>query len=595
VSADGAAQRFAASSALLFLAALFWACGGQGRQWITIDLTASPVCFVADEPARVPTRAEGSATELFQIDSRPIDFYQRLPAESVLLVALPPNVSLDDVRVSVTSSERQEVLGLARDPAGGRRAELHGFDDAVVRLRFENRSGGPLSWGRPRITGIETRVAPLLPAPARTGNEIRNYLVYVVDTLRADHLSVYGYERRTSPHLEEFAREGAMFLEAYSTGPHTGDSIPSLFTSVVPSEVKGRLGRSEGGVSHTVAELFHDAGFETAACEANLLLRKYMGYARGFEMFKVFTPMVDGRLSTITATELHEHVVKWLKRPRSRPFLLFVQSMDVHHPYAPPAPFLGKFGGGQDDPSPELTYLPEDVPPRLAEYFRTSTRDLKPQHYDDGIAYADHELGLLLATLTDLGLRDSTAIIITADHGESLGEGGRFLHGLSLNQEQVHVPLLISVPWLREPLRVQSLVSLLDLAPTLLDLANIPVPTQFKGRSLLRSHPRHEPRIAMGERGGLKGFQEWFLRQEEWKLIATRRGHRLFHIPSDRFEARDLSEQRPILTRYLTGLLWAGSPAFREIGYQAPSPNRHLDEAQLKELEEAQRALGYIE
>jgi arylsulfatase A-like enzyme len=235
------------------------------------------------------------------------------------------------------------------------------------------------------------------------------------------------------------------------------------------------------------------------------------------------------------------------------------------------------------------------VRPKLGEFYRKTVRDLKLQHYDDGIAYADHELGQLLAALTDLGLRDSTAIIITADHGESLGEGGRFLHGLSLNQEQVHVPLLISVPWLREPLRVGSLVSLLDLAPTLLDLAGIPVPAQFKGRSLVRSHPRHEPRIAVGERSGPKGFQEWFLRQGEWKLIATRRGRSLFHIPSDRLETRDLSEQRPILTRYLTGLLWAGSPAFREVDYQAPPADRHLDEAQLKELEEAGRALGYIE
>jgi hypothetical protein len=128
-----------------------------------------------------------------------------------------------------------------------------------------------------------------------------------------------------------------------------------------------------------------------------------------------------------------------------------------------------------------------------------------------------------------------------------------------------------------------------------MDLAGIPTPAQFKGRSLLRSHPRHQPRIAIGERIGPQGFQEWFLRQEEWKLVATRRGRRLFHIPSDRLEARDLSEQRPLLTSYLTGLLWASSPAFREIEYQAPPSDRHLDEAQLEELEEAGRALGYIE
>jgi arylsulfatase len=582
-------------SALLCLAALLWACGAEDEPRVTIELTSSPVCHVADEPARPPTRAEGPALELLQIDARPIDFYQRLPSESVLLVGLPSGVSLDDVRVSVTSEERQEVLGWVRDPDGGWRAGLEGFDDTVVRLRFENRSGGAVSWARPRITGVETRVVPPLPPPPATGSGIENYLVYVVDALRADHLSVYGYERPTSPRLEEFARAGAVFLNAHSTGSHTATSIPSLFTSLAPSEVQGRLPRSEDGVSHTVAELFREAGFATAAFQGNLLLRKYMGFARGFKTYRLFAPRVDGKLAIITATELHEHVVAWLEKPRQRPFFLFVQSMDVHHPYGPPAPFLGKFGSGDYDPTPELTYLPEDVRPKLGDFYRRTVRGLKLQHYDDGIAYADHELGLLLDKLGDLGLRDSTAIIITADHGESLGEGGRFLHGLSLHQEQVHVPLLISLPWLREPLRVQSLVSLLDLAPTLLDLAGIPTPAQFKGRSLLRSHPRHEPRIAIGERIGPQGFQEWFVRQEEWKLIATRRGRTLYHIPSDRREERDLSEQRPLLTAYLTGLLWASSPAFREIEYQAPPSDRHLDEAQLRELEEAGRALGYIE
>jgi arylsulfatase A-like enzyme len=595
VSGDGLIRRCAASLALLWLATLLPGCADEERRKITIDLSASPVCHVGGQPARPPTRGGGAEAELLQIDARPIDFYQRLPSESVLFGKLPPGASPDDVRVSVTSSERQEVLGFVPNSTGVWRADLGGFGDAVVRLRLENRSDGPLSWGRLRIAGIETRVAPLLPPPPGTGKQPYNVLVYVVDALRADHLSVYGYERPTSPHLEEFARASAVFLEAHSTGPHTGTSIPSLLTSVVPSEVMGRLLRSEDGVPHTVAELFFDAGFETAGFESNLLLRKYMGYGRGFETFKLFSRTVDGEIACITATELHEHVVHWLEKPRERPFFLFVQSMDVHHPYGPPAPFLGRFGSGHDEAPPELTYLPEDWSPSVGEFYQKMARRLKLQYYDDGIAYADHELGLLFAALTDLGLRDSTVIIITADHGESLGEGGRFLHGLSLNQEQVHVPLLVSVPWLREPLRVHSLVSLLDVAPTLLDLAGIPVPAQFKGRSLMRSHPQHEPRIAVGERTGPKGFQEWFLRQGEWKLIATRRGRSLFHIPSDRLETRDLSEQRPILTRYLTGLLWANSLAFREPGYQVPSSDRHLDEARLEELEEAGRALGYIE
>ncbi len=398
-------QRCAVSLALSWLAAVLWACADEGQEKITIDLAASPVCHVGGQPTRPPMRGGSAAPELLQIDARPIDFYQRLPGESVLLGDLPSDVSPDAVRVSATSSERQEVLGLVPDSAGGWRADLGGFGDAVVRLRLENRSDGPLSWGRLRIAGLETRVAPLLPPRPGTGKHPYHYMVYVVDALRADHLSVYGYERPTSPHLEEFARASAVFLEAYSTGPHTGTSIPSLLTSVVPSEVAGRLPRSEDGVSHSVAELFLDAGFETAGFESNLLLRRYMGYGRGFETFEVFSRRVDGEVASITATELHEHVVEWLEKPRERPFFLFVQSMDVHHPYGPPAPFLGRFGRGHDEVSPELTYLPEDWSPSVGEFYQKMARSLKLQYYDDGIAYADHELGLLLAALTDLGLR----------------------------------------------------------------------------------------------------------------------------------------------------------------------------------------------
>ena len=324
--ADGVTHRFAASSTLLCLMALFGACGDEGQQKITIDLTTSPVCYVGDEPTSPPTRGAGAAAELLQIDGRPIDFYQRLPSGSVLFGNLPSDVSPDDVRVSVTSGERQQVLELVPVQTGAWRADLRGFDDAVVRLRFENRSGGSLSWGRPRIAGVEALVAPLLPPPPETGAQIKNVLVYVVDALRADHLSVYGYERPTSPDLEEFARTSAVFLEAYSTGPSTGLSIPSLLTSVVPSEVRGRLHRSKDAVSHTVAELFRRGGFETAGFQANLMLRRYMGYGRGFRIYKVFSRNIDGRVASITATELHEHVVKWLKRPRERPFFLLVQS-----------------------------------------------------------------------------------------------------------------------------------------------------------------------------------------------------------------------------------------------------------------------------
>jgi len=580
---------------LLGLATVFWACGGAVGDPVTIELSDEPVCHIADQLTALPSRGTGPEAELLQVDARPIDFHRRLPGEAALLFELPETLSPAAVRLSMASSQGQELLEPVREPGGGWRAQLPAPAGTVVRLRLENRSGEPVSWGRLRLTGVETRVGPPLAPPPDQPERRLSYLLYVVDALRADHLSVYGYDLPTSPRLQELAQSSTVFLQAYSTGAHTGTSIPSLLTSVVPSGVEGRLPASEDGVVHTAAELFREAGFETAAFQANFMLQDYLGYGRGFDTYEAPSRKIDGKPAAIDATELHERVFAWLERPREQPFFLFVQSMDVHSPYDPPPPFRGKFAADYRGPEPELTYFPEDLDPGLGQFFQSSVRQLEPEFYDDGIAYADHELGRLLDRLTELGLRDSTAIIITADHGESLGEGGRFLHGFSLNEELVHVPLLIALPWLTDPVRVDSPVSLLDLAPTLLDLAVIPVPAQFQGHSLLRSHPRHRPPVAVGERTGSQGFQEWFLREGDWKLIATHQGSRLFHIPSDRLETRDMSPEQPVLTRYMRERLWAASPAFRQTDYRPPSIDRQLDEEQREQLEEALRALGYIE
>jgi arylsulfatase A-like enzyme len=571
------------------------ACGGDGAPPVTIELAQLPVRRVEGHRVAPPPGGTGAVvSDLLQDPRTTVEFHQRLPRDSVLRFDLPDR-ELPPARISVASDDRAATPEPARDPAGGWSIPLQAFDDEVVSIRLENPGDAPIRWARLRITGTEITREPPLPAPPAARAAPLNFLVYVIDTLRFDRLSVHGYARPTSPHLEAFARESTVFLRAYSPGPRTLPAVGSLFTSLAPSHVQGRLRAAPDAVTHTVAELFRDAGYDTAAFVANLSLQRWLGFSRGFDTYTIVSARQQERLGPGDAPELHARVLDWLESPRDRPFFLYVQSMDVHDPYAPPPPFRGRFGGTAPGAPPELAHVPPEADADLADFLRRLVGTLEPQYYDDAIAYADHELAALLGAVEALGLRDSTVILVTADHGESLGEGGRYYHGLSVHEELVHVPLLVAVPGTPAAGPVEHVVSLMDLAPTLLDLAGIPPPATFRGRSLLRSQPAHEARAAIGERPGTDGFYEWYVRYGDWKLVASRSRAVLHHLPDDPQEVRDRSAERPILTEYLLQILWRHSPAFRDAEHRVLPVDRGLSAGERAEVEEALRALGYIE
>jgi arylsulfatase len=583
------------SLVVLLIAGLGCGCGREMQPLIEIDLARLPSCSVGGEAVPVPSYDIGSSHGVIQEDQRPIDFFLRLPSHTALRFQLSPMVPLEDVRVVADNDERHEELTALPHRDGGYRAEMMGWDGMIVRIRFENLTSQPVTWVRPRITGVSTAQEPLLSRPPEGMKRPLNILLYVVDALRADHLSVYGYALPTSPYLEELSKHSAVFLDAYSVGSNTMHSIPSLFTSVYSDEAVGRLRPNTNSTGLTVAEVFSKSGYATAAFQANFWLRESLGVARGFDRYEIVIDPNDPRSLKADADLLHKHVLRWLERPREKPFFLYIQSMDVHWPYSPPPPFFGRFRTEQARVSVEerIRSLPEAVLSRRGvtrEFLRELVAKLEPDYYDDCVAYADNEIRQLTTAIGDLGLRESTAIIITSDHGEALGEGGRFLHGLSLNEEQVRVPLIISLPWETTAARVDHVVSLIDLAPTLLDLAGIPIPEQFEGRSLLRPRQREASERAIGNTGGM-----WFIRAGPWKLLVNREKVELFHIPSDPQEDTDLSAQNPIRVGYLTQLLWENLVSFRNLDYRVQPLDQGLPEEERKKLNEALRALGYME
>ncbi len=572
--------------------ALLAACAPEAPEEVWREL-AGEVGWAEGRLGPVPTSGEGPLRAIVQERSGTIDFVFEAPREGRLRFETPDGSPQKGTRVTLASESGEETEVVPARKSGGAEVSLADFENQLVRVRFENSSGEPRSWVAPRVLGkADPAPAPLVP-PKRESGTRPNVLLYVVDALRPDHLSVYGYGLPTSPRLEAFAQQATVFENAYSAGPSTIETIPTLLTSLFRSEIDGRLRPGPDAVPHTVAEVFRAAGYETAAFQANFRLRKSLGFSRGFDPYRMVTEPGVPWFPRANAEKLHAEVIEWLDQPREKPFFLYVHSLDVHHPYEPPAPFFGRFSHHRAPMSAEemLRVIPEAVLGMDAasqSVYRKVIPTVKPEHYDDGVAYADHTLGQLFDALEARGHLDDTAIFLTADHGESLGEGGRFIHGLSLNEELVRVPLIARLPGQREARRVASVVSHLDVAPTLVDLAGIEPPRAFRGRSLVREF--EAPGFALGE----MGFERFYVRVGPWKLMRDARGANLYHLPDDPAEARDRASENPLRVNYLTQYLWQHSPGFRR-DTAVRRLDEHLDGEERLKLDEALRALGYIE
>jgi arylsulfatase A-like enzyme len=594
VRGRGAAVRVMASFLVAILAG---GCGAGTGQQVEVDLTAAAACVVDGTWMRVPREGEDASRRLVQGRPGTIDFYLRLPAESELRFALAPPVASEKFRVTVEQDGSAPVVLPLRQSGQEWQAPLDGLDGEAVRLRFENRSGAPLAWLRPRVVGARRERPPIVGASVRPSETPINVLLYVVDALRADHLSLYGYERPTSPNIDRMAERGVVFRNAYAPGPNTGTSIPALFASRYPSELGGRLRTTDGASRLTLAQAFRDAGFATAAFQANFWLLRSLGFAHGFDTYDVLHRKTEKGPKPEDAGVVHRRVLDWVKAHTDQPFFLYVQSMDVHDPYDPPPPFLGKFStaadGGASAPPIDLSGLSAEVRPQIRQLIES----LRPERYDDAVAYADHAIGELVDALEDIGVADRTAIVITADHGESLGGGGRFLHGHSLLEELVHIPLVMILPWHSGRIESDAIVSLLDLGPTLLDLAGIPVPSEFAGRSVFGPYDMRTPPFVVGERIPTSKTEptSWYAREGSWKLRMNGEDELLFDLESERSESVDRSDDRPVIAGYLGSLVREQSPALRRGEPGAPGFDIDLDPTERKELYDALRALGYVE
>jgi arylsulfatase A-like enzyme len=433
-----------------------------------------------------------------------------------------------------------------------------------------------------------------LPGPAK------NLILISLDTVRPDHLGAYGYEKPTSPGFDTLAESGTLFRDAVAVSPWTLPSNATLLTGVYPLHHRARGFRTRiSGLLPTLPEVFGRAGFRTAAIVSSALIDRSSGLDRGFDQFGYVsewgrgsgggkTPRDPGALVT-------EEAIRWLSRNGGAHSFLFLHYYDAHTDYSPgpvhTAAFTTPYVGDIDGSTEQLTAV-------LRGERRLTRADLTRlvELYDGSIRRLDDEIRKLLDFLEAEGLLETTAILVTSDHGEEFMEHGGVLHARTYFREVIGIPFVLTGPGVPRGLRLDEPVSQIDIAPTLLALAGIPIPGSMQGIDLRRywgANPsKAVNRSLFAEADHSNRFPDQFrmLRKDRYKLIWDRASGatQLYDRTADPRERHDVSRDHPALLEELLSEIRAfDAPMASDVSLPPPS----LSPDERKSL----RRLGYIE
>lgn len=345
-----------------------------------------------------------------------------------------------------------------------------------------------------------------------------NILVVVVDTLRADHLSTYGYERPTSPNVDRLAQQGVLFENAYSTSSWTLPAHASLLTGLYPSKHNADVWRPLDNQYPTIGEALQAHGYRTAGFSANTeVFNRRMGFGRGFHHFEDNFQSLDNslvntlygrlfeyyvlhkalghqyRVGRMLAPEINRALIQWIGSSNERPFFAILNYFDVHSPYIPPQPYRSQFSQSTEPGGLINTDWGMDQ-----IYLGLNPEQLQGEvdAYDGAVVYADTNINQLLMELQDAELAEDTLVVILSDHGESFGEHGLLEHHNSLYPEVIRVPLILWWPdHIPAGLRITTPTTIAALPATLLDIINETDESSFPGPSLrqLWEKPELEP------------------------------------------------------------------------------------------------------
>jgi arylsulfatase A-like enzyme len=427
-----------------------------------------------------------------------------------------------------------------------------------------------------------------------------------VESLRPDHIGHYSGKRDTTPNLDAFATQSVVYEDAHSVTSWTLPSHASMFTGLYPTAhgavgVKSKLGDRV----LTLAELLTEQGYQTAGFASGPYLARAHNLKQGFEFYDDSAAAIgahSGAHDDVTNPLFEKIIFRFLDsyRDSKRPLFFFAYYWDPHYDYIPPPPY-------------DTLFVPEDSESIDVRDYEDSTRvtsAISPaqlryvlSQYDGEIRHTDHYLGRLFDVLKKNDLWEDSVVIVTSDHGEEFFDHGNKGHKRTLYAESVHVPLIVKYPRSASTGRDPRLVSLVDLFPTILELAGTRSPRPHQGESLLVAEPVPDRSIFFellstfyyrrGDGAGFRREDEGLLgiRRDDHKLIVVDSEDRaeLYRMSSDRSEQRDISAEEPERVAELRSALAAWREESRSLSQG--SADAELDAAQIERL----RALGYLD
>lgn len=573
----------------------------------------------ADRPEPKPIARPQGETLFIPFDTR-LDYYLDLTANSVLATRQLLSRGSATGRLEVTwqsddpGVEPTKVDDLLSIPEFAFR--LTGDVPQTGRLSLFALAGEPaqdqakgillysprIMAGQPPTPQVEPPVVTPVPSGssevASTTRQQPNILVYLVDTLRADHLGAYGYPLDTSPNFDALAKEGVLFENAQAQSPWTRSSVASMLTGLWPQShhtIGDDDALSDDAV--TLAEGLRDAGYATTAITGNGNAARVAGFAQGFEYFKYLRNVRPGE-PLATSADINDAVWAWLDdhAEDERPFFLWVHTIDPHAPYSPPESFHQKFAPGVDAEAKGSIATLQGLNSK-AKVDDATIKDMLAL-YDAEIAANDASFGQLLDDLRRRGLYEDLVIVFLSDHGEEFYDHGGWTHGKTLHNEMLDTPLIFRLPGTAGGIRSSNIVQHVDLMPTLLEVAGVEVPPSVQGRSFLSLVLT--PQTASWEDQAmahldLRGRRGLTFVNSDWKLIQHREDAvdafpELYDRRTDRLEGTNLAPGQPDKARFLASLVRR-----QEARLEAGLSPTVVDEAERAKVEDELRALGYIQ
>lgn len=518
---------------------------------------------------------------------------------------------------TVTTPHRWERQPIDLSALGGRSVQL------TFSLAAEA-PGIPGLWGTPVV---RTRAAAADGAP-------QGVILIQADTLRPDHLQVYGHTRETAPFLAQLASEGTIFQNAYAQAGWTKVSTPSIMTGLYPSthgvaKLDDRLPAS----ATTLAEVYRAAGYATLALSSVMFTGQFTNLHQGFEELHEATSTGDaGPYTSKTAREYVDRAIAWIDRHQDEPFFIYLHVFDPHSPYEPRRPYDTQWADGskRDEHIRQREALRKTIASPFLAGRGMATREemvkagIDPASYiaydkdwyDSSIRGMDAEIARLMQRLRTAGLDGKTAVVFLSDHGEEFHEHGRMWHGQSVYAEMMRVPLIVRWPGQVQARRVEEPVQLIDVMPTLLDLSRLTHPDGIQGQSLrpllqangngpetARADAGWRPRPVVmekrpeGNREFPNSMESTAIIDGQWKLIhntsrpSDRPEFELFDVVKDPLDQTNLADQHPDVVKRLAKAL----EGFRGMASQAKlKPDSEAAGSMTPEQLQRLRSLGYI-